>query len=135
MKLLRTVIIKDVVTEEMKQELTAEYELEVNQCEREIEQLTFQLHKAVKLNKHDEIQLRARYNKEITKRKEKREAALFKVQQLNKLELGSLIHSGTAESIIEIKIGDPWPKANEKTEIIINNGIIQDIRESRNEDD
>ncbi len=137
MKLLRTVIIKEVVTEEKKAEMIAEFELEIKQCERELEQLTFQLYKATKdvQNKHEQHSLRTRYTEEINKRREKLETFKFKVQQLHKLEIGSEIRSGTADTIVEVNVGDPWPRLMEQTEVIIKDGIVYEIRESRNQNE
>lgn len=135
MKLLRTVVIKEVVTERKKNEMIAEFTSEINQYERELEQLTFQLYKATKdvQNKHQQQLLRNRYTEEINKRKEKLDAVKFKVQQLDHLELGTEIHSGTAESIVEVNVGDPWPTGVK--EIVIKDGIINEIRESRQRED
>lgn len=134
MKLLQSIIIKEVVTAEKKEEMINEFELEIKQCERELEQLTFQLYKATKdvPNKNEQHQLRARYTEEINKRKEKLQTFRFKVQQLHKLELGTEIRSGSAERIIEVEVGDSWPNLTEQAEIIIQNGIIHEIREGRN---
>lgn len=137
MKLIRTVIIKHIVTEEKKATLITEFETEIMQCERELEQLVFQLHKATKdiPNKHEQLTLRARYKEEIKKREERLQTISFKVQQLNKLELGSEIGAGTAESIVDIEVGDTWPDLDQRTEVIIKNGIVHEIRESRSEHD
>ncbi len=137
MKLLRTVTIKHIVTEEKKAEIIAEFEAEITQSERELEQLTFQLHKATKdiANKHEQLALRARYKEEMKQREEKLRTISFKVQQLHKLELGSEISAGTADSIVEVEVGDHWPDLDQKTELIIKNGIVHEIRESRSEND
>lgn len=135
MKLLRTVIIKHVLTEEKKAAMIAEFEAEFSQCERELEQLTFQLHKAIKdlPSKHEQHALRARYKEEIKQREEKQRTISFKLQQLQILKLGSELNTGTAESIVEVEVGDPWPNPDQKTEVVIKNGMIHEIRESRNE--
>lgn len=137
MKLLRTVTIKEVVTAEKKEKMIREFELEINQYKRELEQLTFQLYKATRnvQNKQERQSVRIRYNEEINKRKERLESINFKVQQLHKLELGTEIHAGTAESIVEVNVGERWPDGMNQTELVIRNGIIHEIREGRKEDE
>lgn len=125
------------MTEARKSDLISEFETEIKQFERELEQLTFQLYKSTKdvQNKQDQQLIRTRYKEEISKRKEKLQLLSFKVQQLHKIEIGTEMRTGTAESMIDVKVGDPWPADTDKTEIIIHNGIVQEIRESRNKHD
>ena len=135
MKLLRTVVIKEIVTKRKKDELISEYGKKLKQCERELEQLSFQLYKATRgvESKHKREMIRSRFTEEMNKRKEKLDLLKFKIQQIEKLELGSEIRAGTAERIVEVYVGDPWPEREE--EIIIKDGIINEIRESRRRDE
>ncbi|WP_332690217.1 YlqD family protein [Halalkalibacter lacteus] len=137
MKLIRNVVIKQVLTKEKKASIIQRYEEELIQYKREIDQLNFHLHRATRDRgtKHEQQQLRARYNKDIKKREDNIQALSFKIQQINQLKVGTEIREGTAESIIDINEGDKWPDLDCMPEIIIKNGIIQKIREGRNEDD
>ncbi|WP_335960872.1 YlqD family protein [Halalkalibacter kiskunsagensis] len=137
MKLIQNVVIKQVLTKAKKASIIQQYEEGLIQYKREIDQLNFQLHRATKdrVTKHEQQQLRARYNKDIKKREDSIQALSFKIQQINQLQIGTEIREGTAESIIEINEGDMWTGLGSMPEIIIKDGIVQEIREGRNEDD
>ncbi|KHF39803.1 YlqD family protein [Halalkalibacter okhensis] len=136
MKLLRKVQIKQVLTETKKRSMLNQFEEELRQCNREIEQMKFLLHKAIRetMNKNEQEEIRTRYMREIKKREELVKTITFKIEQLDKLILGVEIPDGTKEGIIEIKVGDPWPNWEQAPEVIVKDGIIQEIREGRNGD-
>jgi hypothetical protein len=135
MKFLRTVTVKHVLTEEKKATMLKDFEQDISQIERELEQLKFQVLKATKElgNKQEQLLLRNRFKKEIEFREERLKSAAFKVQQLHKLEIGGEISEGTVDAIIEVEIGDLWPEQRGCLEMIVKNGIVHEFRESRNE--
>ncbi|WP_059104642.1 YlqD family protein [Shouchella shacheensis] len=136
MKFIRTVKVKHVLTEKKKQEIISDFEEEVTQLNRELEQLEFQLHKATKdLQAREQQNVRARYKAEMRKRKDKLETVSFRVQQLQKLETGSELDAGTADMILDIDIGDPWPDDTDSVEVIVKDGRVQEFKESRTSDD
>ncbi|WP_332630687.1 YlqD family protein [Halalkalibacter flavus] len=137
MKLLRKIVIKQVLTETKKAVMVTKFQEEFTQCKREVEQMKFLLHKAIResTSKNEQQEIRARYMKEIEKREETARSISFKIEQLDKLEIGTEIPDGTAEGIIEIREGDSWPNLEQTPEIIVKDGVIQEIRESRNNDD
>ncbi|WP_100404504.1 YlqD family protein [Bacillus solitudinis] len=136
MKLLRKVTVKQILTEAKKKTLLKQFDLEVIQIEREIEQMKFQLHKALKdvTEKSEKVMVRTRFQQEIENREEQLKSLAFKIQQLHKLEIGTEMNEGTVESISEVQVGDRWSESG-RTEIIIKDGFIHEFRESRNEDD
>ncbi|MFC0558630.1 YlqD family protein [Halalkalibacter alkalisediminis] len=136
MRLIRPVLVKHIVTDKKKIQIIQQFKEDIAQTKREIEQLSFQLHKALRKNKEsDQSKIHARYNSNIRSREDKLKNISFQIEQLDKLEEGMEIQEGTVDSIIDVSIGDRWPGSNQVAEIIIKDGIIQEIRESRNEDD
>ncbi|GAE24225.1 hypothetical protein JCM9140_137 [Halalkalibacter wakoensis JCM 9140] len=137
MKLLRDVVIKQVLTKKRKAKMIQELQGKLQQVNREIEQLKFHLHKATKEsgNKHDQQEIRARYMKDIKNREAKASSILFKVKQMETLTEGIELSEGTVSSIIEVRKGDPWPEMHQPAEIVVKDGIIEEIRESRNVDE
>ncbi|KMK77355.1 YlqD family protein [Alkalihalobacillus pseudalcaliphilus] len=133
MKIIRKATVKHVLTASKKETLLANILEDEQSCKRELEQLEFQLHKALKdvNQKHDQAVVRKRYKKELDKRKERLHALHFKKQQLQKLEIGSEIRSGSIDTLIEFEVGDRWLDENEELEVIIKDGIIAEFRESR----
>lgn len=134
MKLLRTVAVKQVLTEKKKSDMLREFEEDIAQAERELEQLKFQLHKTIKdINGKQEKRLyRERFNKEIGLREDRLNTISFKVQQLQKIVIGTELNEGTVDAIIEVEVGDPWPSDTNGIEIVVKDGIIHEFRESRN---
>jgi len=136
MRLIRPVVVKHIVTEKKKIEIIEQFKKDLVQTKREIDQLSFQLHKALhKNNKSDQSKISDRYHRDIRAREEKLKNISFQIEQMNQLEEGMELQEGTVESIIDVKVGDRWPSINQVAEMIIKDGIIQEIRESRNEDD
>ncbi|WP_413380072.1 YlqD family protein [Alkalihalobacillus sp. 1P02AB] len=134
---IRKATVKHMLTERKKGELLQGLKEELIGCQRELEQLEFQLHKSLKDsgNKHDQTSIRKRYKKEMDKRKERLYALNFKEQQLHKLELGSEIRAGTVDTLMEYEIGDNWCEDETALEVIIKDGKIVEFRESRSEDE
>ncbi|MGN7310388.1 YlqD family protein [Alkalicoccobacillus gibsonii] len=137
MQFLQTVSIKQVLTEIKKDTLTNELYAEQEQLTREIEQFHFQMHKSIKKtdSTSQEYQLRKRYEQEMNKRIEKKKGIEFRLQQLERLPIGSEITSGQAQAIVELNVGDPWPDTEQPLEVVVKDGIIEQFRESRNSDD
>ncbi|MDT8859051.1 YlqD family protein [Alkalihalobacillus sp. MEB130] len=137
MKIIRNVIVKQVLTSKKRATILKKLEEEAQKYNREIKQLTFLLHKAIRDSgsKHEEEEIRARYMKDIKQREASLESVTFQIQQMDKLELGTEILEGTVESFIEIHEGDRWPGIESRQEIVVKDGIVQEIRESRNDDD
>ncbi|UOE92864.1 YlqD family protein [Alkalihalobacillus sp. LMS39] len=138
MKLIRTVVVKQILTKKRKEHLLQKLEEEETQYEKELEQLTFQLHKNQKThqgNQERSRKVRQSYKEEIRQREEKIRSVQFKRHQLHKLQLGSELKDGTIQSLCEVKTGDVWDNILTQSEIIIKDGIIHEIREGRNDDD
>ncbi|TSB46385.1 YlqD family protein [Alkalicoccobacillus porphyridii] len=136
MQFLKTVVIKQVLTESKKAELISVLHDEMKQLQRELEQLQFQLHKALReTDSRNEAQVKSRYEHEFTKRKESLSSLGFKYQQLEKLNIGTEIADGQAQAIIELNEGDIWPDQDHSLEMIIRDGRIEQFRESRRSDD
>ncbi len=137
MKIVRTAVVKHVMTEAKKAQIILEFQGEMDRCRRELEQLEFQLHKATKdmTNRHEQQKIRQKYRQEIRQREERLETISFKVQQLHKLELGSEIRDGTTDIVLDLNIGDRWYDQENQLEIIIKDGRVHEIRESGNQND
>lgn len=133
---MRTVVIKQVITETEKEKMMSSFLNEAKQYEREIEQLTFHMHKASRTkSKYERNVVKKRYENEIEKKEKALQSALFKLDQLEKLDVGAEIEIGTAESIVQVNVGDPYPQLHKGAEIVIKDGVINAIRERRNEYD
>lgn len=138
MKVLRKVQVKQVITKESKQLMITTYNQKKTQLEKEISQLEFQLHKKLKTSKNDyehQNSLKLSFMKEIKDRNDKVKMIRFQIQQLNELELGSEVYDHSINSICELSVGDNLNSVMNDAEIIIRDGIIQEIREGGKNDD
>ncbi|MBU8907037.1 YlqD family protein [Desertibacillus haloalkaliphilus] len=138
MNVIKPVVIKQILTETRKQRLLDQLAEEYKQAEREIEQLTFQLHKKLKNDTtsiHKQREVKESFQYEIHKRKEKLKAIEFKREQLNRLQIGIEINDGSIDSMIEVNVGDRWDDVVSGQEIIIKDGIVHEIRKGRSNDD
>ncbi|WP_078554718.1 YlqD family protein [Bacillus alkalicellulosilyticus] len=138
MKIIKTVIVKQVLTEKRKQLLLKQLAEEEEQYIKELEQLTFQLQKNQKQhtsNQERQRQIRKSFKEEIRQREEKLQSVDFKRHQLHKLELGTELKDGTVETVCDIRKGDHWDTMLAQSEIIIKDGIVHEIREGRVNDD
>jgi predicted transcriptional regulator len=127
MKILQSVVVKQVLTEKSKKELLNNFEATLIQHRKEIDQLQFEQKRLEKNSKLLMHEIRSHFETEINKRTEKIKLVTFQINQLNLLELGSEMKEKEVQSIVEIKIGDSWNKINQ-AEIVIKDGIVLEIR-------
>ena len=131
MDIIKSVTIKQILTDKRKRYLLSELHKEEQQIRKELEQLNFQLQ--LKIKKHQgntehNLTVRQNFNKEITKREEKLRTVAFKMHQLNKLEIGTEMKDGTIPAICRIQEGDSWQEKINESEIVIKDGIVHEIR-------
>ncbi|WP_316568497.1 YlqD family protein [Neobacillus sp. YIM B06451] len=126
MKILRTVAVKQVLTETSRRKLLDAYLHMKAQLEKECGQLKFEQKKLEKAGKLPPTEIKRHFEKEILSRKERMEQLEFQIGQLHMLPLGSELKESEVQAIIDIKPGDPWEDSQE--EIIIRDGIIEEIR-------
>ncbi|WP_202079874.1 YlqD family protein [Caldalkalibacillus salinus] len=138
MKIIRPVQVKVVLTQQSKQELQEEYQNQLNQLKLEMEQLRFQgkkiLHESKK-NPDYIRQMQEKLKQEEQKKQENIEKVEFQLEQLSMVSIGTEILHSTVDSEVEVKVGDVWEDLMKGAEIIIKDGIVHEIRESREDHD
>lgn len=128
MKILQTVVVKQVLTENSKQKLFETYSLRKQQLEKECDQLRFELKKLEKTKKFQPGSLIKHFEKEIHIRQEKTKLLDFQIEQLHILPLGSELKEKEVKAIVEIQQGDRWEDVQSGKTIIIKDGIVDEIR-------
>lgn len=134
MDIIKTVSVKQILTEKQKQIYLDDFNKDLHEMHVELEQLKFQLHKQLKTsqyNRETKHALKHKYMQEIKQREERLESLRFKVQQLEKLSVGAELQEGTVQVLCSVKVGDSWDDVTKGGEIIIKDGIIHEIREGR----
>lgn len=128
MKILQTVVVKQVLTEKSKKELLKKFQENVLQLQKECEQLQFEQKRFEKNSKIPAINVRDHFEREIQDRKEKIKIISFQIEQLQLLPFGSEIKEREVQAITELQEGDDWEEKWNRSEIIIKDGIVQEIR-------
>lgn len=128
MLIIQTVIVKQLLTENSKQQLFNGYHSKKLQLQKECDQLQFELKRLEKSKNLSPGTLKKQFEKEIQMRKEKIRLLEFQVEQLHILPLGSEIKEKEVQSLVEINVGDKWDEQLGQSEIIVSDGIIVEIR-------
>ncbi|MFS0865129.1 YlqD family protein [Fredinandcohnia sp. 179-A 10B2 NHS] len=128
MKILQTVEIKQVLTENSKKTLMDSFLHNKEQLEKECDQLRFEFKKMEKLRKYNPTKIKSYFDKEIEYRQEKIKGIEFQIEQIHMLPLGSEIKEKEVQSLVDVNIGDNWDELTKDRTIIIKEGIVDDIR-------
>lgn len=129
MKLLQTIVVKQVLTEASKERIHQKYHSRKLQLQKECDQLRFELKKLEKAKKFPPDTLKRHFEQEIKVHKEKIKLLDFQIEQLHILPLGSEIKETELQGIVEINEGDHWDEFLSGKTIIVKDGIVTEIRE------
>lgn len=129
MKLLQTVVIKQIMTEKSKDELFNKYQSRKMQLQKECEQLRFEIKKLEKTKKYQHTNLMNHFDKEIEIRHEKIKLVDFQIEQLHILPIGSELKEREVQAIVDVNVGDSWDDFLTGQTIVIKDGYIEEIRE------
>ncbi|WP_096435433.1 YlqD family protein [Alteribacter populi] len=138
MQIIKKVVVKQILTEDSKTQLKEQFLSKQYQLNKELQQLEFVLHKKLKANKNNvnyQNSLKESFRRELQRRKEKLRQLELKLSQLDELELGSEIREGSIQMIEEVEEGDNWEGIMKGTEIVVKNGVVDEIRKGGMEDD
>lgn len=128
------VAVKFILTEETKQNWLAELRRLINATIAELEELEFRGKQWVRdAEKQGEGAVEAanqRIEMERAQRVERREQLIAQLSQIQQLDLDSEVPNGTVETTVDVKVGDPWDKVLQGSEIIVKDGVIVEIRQN-----
>ena len=129
----RPVILKNVVTESFKSQLTKELEHAINQIGQWLEQEEFQsrrlIAEAQKQTPHRVNQLREEISQERGKQEQALENLKQQLSQVEQLEVDSFFASGTYDAPVKIEVGDDIRSKLSQAEIIVKDGRVIQINE------
>jgi len=132
LKLKRTVLLKMILTPDLRKKLQEEYTGYIRKYEVELEQLQFQskkwLQEASKKGPEAQKIVQERLQKEVAARRDKVKHYKDLLQQLALLPDESEIVHSEMEGEVEVSVGDHWDKLIGKSEVIVRDGIITEIR-------
>lgn len=127
----RPVVIKAIVTEGFKRLYVQDLEEAIKRVDTIVQQLDMQIRRT-ELERQVSPQSRAiRQQLELERaRQEGTKAELsMRLREAQELALNSEFTQGTVESLVEVKVGDNLFTKLGRTEIIVKDGIIMEIRE------
>ncbi len=124
MKIVKKVLIKQIVTENSKEALRESFGKQKMQLEQECQQLLFEQRKLQNKLGSSRREIKDRFEKEINERKEEISLIDFKIEQLDMLELGSEIIEGEVEALVEVSEGLSWSAQMKESSIVIKDDII-----------
>lgn len=132
-ELKRVVMVKAIVTEAFKDNLIKELERAVKNLDAQAQQMDFQAKTYIEdLKKKGMISQMTAFKHQLDEEKGRQAAAkadlLAKIEEAKKLVLNSEFIQGPLEGPINVKMGDNLYKKIGAAEILVKDGIIQDIR-------
>ncbi|MEH7546243.1 MULTISPECIES: YlqD family protein [Bacillaceae] len=128
MQLIQTVVVKQVLTEKSKEQLYEKFQGRMLQLKKESEQLLFEQKRLEKTKNFSSEALKKKFETEIRTRKEKIKLLEFQMEQLHNLPLGSEIQEREVQALVEVNVGDQWDNSVGQSTIIIEDGIVKEIR-------
>ncbi|MEW9676444.1 YlqD family protein [Lentibacillus sp. L22] len=129
MKIIKKVLIKQIVTEKSKAKLQMNFNHHKMRLEQECQQLLFEQRKLQNKSGVSKQEVAARFQQEIKNRKEKMKLLEFKIEQLDMLEIGSEIVEKEVEALVEVDVGTHWNEIMDERAIIIKDGVVVRIDE------
>lgn len=124
MKIIKKVLVKQIVTETSKEHLKANFQKEKMQLEQECQQLLFEQRKLLQRSNLSKESIEKRFAQELEQRKEKISLINFKLKQLELLELGAEIIETEVDALVEVNVGTDWQDQMQQQAIVIEDGIV-----------
>jgi len=133
LELKRVVMVKAIVTEAFKQNLVKELERAVGNIEKQVSQIEERGKEYLdNLKKKGLNQKAVAFKHQITEERARQSAAkadlLMKIEEAKKLQLGTEFVQGPLEGPVDVEVGDNLYKKVGGAEVIVKDGIIQEIR-------
>ncbi|MGI6224689.1 MAG: YlqD family protein [Peptococcales bacterium] len=128
---MRTITVKQVVTEDFKKKGAADVQEALKKVEFDLENFDKQTKKTITeltLKGHPQInQVKQQVEIEREKLKNYKQQLLDRIKLISKLNIGEEVVQGTIDGPMDIKVGDSFESLG-RVEIILKDGIVIDIR-------
>ncbi len=129
----RPVILKNIVTEKFKEQVTEELRTAIQQIELRLEQMEFQGRRMIAdVKKRDQkraMGLQDEFRNEKQRQLQLKANLEERLQEVRGLEPGSEFISGTYDAPVKIDVGDDIRAKLSQAEIIVKDGIVVQILE------
>ncbi|OGB88011.1 hypothetical protein A3H38_05950 [candidate division WOR-1 bacterium RIFCSPLOWO2_02_FULL_46_20] len=133
-ELKRVVMVKAIVTEAFRQNLVKELERAVGNLENQASQMVERGKTQLENLKQKGLNQKAvAFKHQIEDERNRQSAAkvdlMLKIEEAKKLQLGTEFVQGPLEGPVNVEVGDNLYKKVGGAEIIVKDGIVQDIRQ------
>lgn len=129
----RNVVLRSIVTENLRAELSGELEAAAEELAERIQQLDFQTRAYItdlqRTNLQQAMAVRKQVEAEKARQQELRDALLERKAQVEELKDGDEVIRGTLESYVEIKMGDDISRTLGGVELVTRDNEVIEIRE------
>jgi len=130
----RSISVRAIVTEALKQELRDELQQVAEEAQRRVDQMETQGRRLLAGLQRTDLTQAMDARRQIEAERQRHDALRQdiqrQIQEAEKLELGSEYPRGTIEGSIEVQEGDDLLKKLATSEIVIKDGVIVEIREA-----
>ncbi|WP_102028193.1 YlqD family protein [Salirhabdus sp. Marseille-P4669] len=125
MKVIRKTQVKQVITQDSKDNLKSKFQTQLSQLDNECNQLQFEKRKLLTKKNLSSSDVHKRFQQEIDRRQNKMKWIEYQLEQLDILPIGSEITESEIDEMIDVQIGDNWKKImDENRSVIIKDGIV-----------
>lgn len=134
----RTVVLRAIVTDALKEQVSAELQAAADEVEQRVQQLDFSTKAYITDLQRADLQRAMAVRKQVEAEKQKqtelRDALLQRKAQVAELKNDTEVIRGTLESFVEVKEGDDLSVLLGGTEIVSKDDIVIEIRQHRPEE-
>lgn len=134
----RTVVLRAIVTDQLKEQVAAELQAAADEVEQRVQQLDFSTKAYITDLQRADLQRAMQVRKQVEAEKQKqtelRDALMERKAEVAELENGKEVVRGTLESFVEINEGDDLAVLMGGTEIVTKDDIVVEVRQRRPEE-
>ena len=131
----RTVILRSVVTDQLKQELDEELQRAIDEIDQRIQQIDFRTQPYITDLQRSNILLAIAIRKQVETEKDKqrqvRDTLQQRKEQVQALQNGDEVIRGTLESQVEVQAGDNLAEILAGVEIVTKDDMVVEIRQRK----
>jgi len=131
----RTVILRSIVTDKLKQELDEEMQRAIDEIDVRIQQIDFRSQPYItdlqRTNLQQAVAIRKQIEAEKDKQRQVRDTLQQRKEQVQALANGDEVIRGTLESQAEVQEGDNLTEALAGVEIVTKDDIVVEIRQRK----
>ncbi len=130
--LRRQVVIKAIVTDQFKQQASAELQVALSQIDEQFQQLEFQAKRAlaeIEKKAPDQLpQLKAQIDEDRGRLLGAKNEMLQKLNIIGQLELNQEFVQGNVDNFVDVSVGDNLYAKLAAPEVVVKDGVVVEIR-------